>query len=251
MQRNIVITADGSTTIHLPEWNEQYHSKHGAIQEAYHVFINRGLRYVLNSEDFMRNKKPIFILEIGFGTGLNAFITLLEAEKLHVNINYTGVEGYPVSLNEVEQLNYTEALHVTDKNDLFKIMHSVSWEAQHVIIPQFKLTKQQKLFHQIKDNDAYTIIYFDAFGARVQPELWTEAIFKNMFNALKSKGVLVTYSAKGSVRRAMQAAGFFVERLPGPLGKREMLRGIKCDIWFLVFEGECFYLEGKGKRDKA
>lgn len=227
MQRKIVITADGSTTIHLPEWDEQYHSKHGAIQEAYHVFIEHGLRNICHSELDSQSHKAISILEIGFGTGLNAFITLLEAVKLHVVVDYVGVEAYPVALEEINQLNYTKELKATEKESLFKKMHHVSWNDKHMITPQFSLIKQHKMFHEINDLYAFDIIYFDAFGARVQPELWTEGIFKKMYKALKTNGVLVTYSAKGSVRRAMQAVGFLVEKLPGPPGKREMLRGRK------------------------
>jgi len=224
LQREIVITGDGSTTIHLPEWDEQYHSKHGAIQEAYHVFIKHGLNHYFSK---IEKTEAVSILEIGFGTGLNAFITLLEAEKLKLNIQYSGVEGYPVSLKEIAQLNYIETLKSDKKEPVFQKLHLVSWEEMHKLTSQFTLIKQRKLFHQIEDENEYNIIYFDAFGARVQPELWTEAIFEKMYNALEKNGVLVTYSAKGSVRRAMQSVGFTVERLPGPPGKREMLRATK------------------------
>ncbi|WP_133534782.1 tRNA (5-methylaminomethyl-2-thiouridine)(34)-methyltransferase MnmD [Tenacibaculum caenipelagi] len=216
MKREIIITSDGSTTIHLPEWNEQYHSKHGAIQEAYHVFIKNGLKYV--------DVENISILEIGFGTGLNCFITLLEADK---KVDYVGVEAYPVAKEEVEKLNYVSELEAENKQILFEKIHEVSWEEQHKITPNFSLTKRKQFFTEITDENCFDLIYFDAFGARVQPDLWTEDIFKIMFAALKPDGVLVTYSAKGSVRRAMQAVGFEVERLPGPPGKREMLRGVK------------------------
>ena len=230
MKREIIITSDGSSTIHIPEWNEQYHSKHGAIQEAYHVFIKHGLDYFCNSEFCSKHHNSlseISILEIGFGTGLNAFITLLESEKRHQKIDYVGVEAYPVSMTEVLQLNYTSQLHVANRNVVFNNLHKNSWEERHEITSEFSLTKQQKMFNEIEDSERYHIIFFDAFGARVQPELWTEAIFFKMYQALKFGGVLVTYSAKGSVRRAMQSVGFEVERLPGPPGKREMLRAIK------------------------
>ncbi|MFI1770772.1 tRNA (5-methylaminomethyl-2-thiouridine)(34)-methyltransferase MnmD [Thalassobellus citreus] len=227
MEREIVITGDGSSTIHLPEWDEQYHSKHGAIQEAYHVFIKHGLHYFCDSEFNPESQKSISILEIGFGTGLNTFITLLEAEKLKLNIHYCGVEGYPVLMEEINQLNYSKELKSPENEILFKQLHEIPWNEDHIITPNFSLIKQHKFFNEIEDINTYNIIYFDAFGARVQPELWTEAIFKKMFDALKNKGVLVTYSAKGSVRRAMQAVGFEVERLPGPPGKREMLRATK------------------------
>ncbi|WP_242158253.1 tRNA (5-methylaminomethyl-2-thiouridine)(34)-methyltransferase MnmD [Aestuariivivens sediminis] len=221
MERQVIITADGSSTIHLPDWNEQYHSKHGAIQEAYHVFIHHGLHrcYRLRGT----HDPKISILEIGFGTGLNAWITLLEAKTLNITIDYVGVEAYPVPMEEVLQLNYPEILNADDGANTFKTLHRLSWEAHHDISSHFSLTKQKKFFKEIDDENTYHLIYFDAFGARVQPELWTESIFKRMFHALKDQGVLVTYSAKGSVRRAMQNVGFTVEKLPGPPGKREML----------------------------
>lgn len=219
MQRKIITTADGSKTIHLEDWNEHYHSIHGAVNEAYHVFINAGLHFM--------NLKELSILEIGFGTGLNAFISLLEAEKKNLKINYVGVEAFPITTNEVALLNYPEQLSAEAKVAVFNLLHTVSWEDSHDIHPNFTLTKRQKLFKNISEVNQFNLIYFDAFGARVQPELWTETIFKIMYKALKDNGVLVTYSAKGSVRRAMQAVGFIVERLPGPPGKREMLRARK------------------------
>ncbi len=241
MKREIVITADGSSTIHLPEWDEQYHSKHGAIQEAYHVFIKHGLHYFCNSEQSEESQRKkidvtsssvekyhnISILEIGFGTGLNAFITLLEAKKLKISVDYFGVEAYPVLMDEINQLNYSEELNIEDKSSLFNKLHEVSWEEFHKVTSHFSLAKQKRFFSEIKEENCYNIIYFDAFGARVQPELWTESIFQKMYSALKIKGILVTYSAKGSVRRAMETVGFKVERLPGPPGKREMLRATK------------------------
>lgn len=230
MKREIIITADGSKTIQIPEWNEQYHSKHGAIQEANHVFIKHGLHHFWHKE--LNPSKDLksyntSILEIGFGTGLNAFITLLEAQKAELNINYCGVEAYPVSENEIKALNYTDTLKAENSENLFQKLHETSWEEKHIITHNFTLLKQQQLFSEINDIEFYDIIYFDAFGARVQPELWTETIFEIMYKALKPNGILVTYSAKGSVRRAMQAVGFTVERLPGPPGKREMLRATK------------------------
>jgi tRNA U34 5-methylaminomethyl-2-thiouridine-forming methyltransferase MnmC len=219
LKREIIITSDGSTTIHLPDWNEQYHSKHGAIQEAYHVFIKHGLESVSQSE--------ISILEIGFGTGLNAFITFLEASKTHRNIDYVGVEAHPVALEEVKQLNYVQELGAQSFSDQFDLMHSIPWEEKAEISNNFSLQKREQFFHDISDEDQYNLVYFDAFGARVQPDLWTEEIFTIMYKAMKAGGILVTYAAKGSVRRAMQAVGFEVERLPGPPGKREMLRATK------------------------
>lgn len=219
MKREIITTSDGSSTIHLPEWNEQYHSIHGAIQEAKHVFIETGLKLFSNKE--------INILEIGFGTGLNCFITFLEAVRLDLKVNYLGVEAYPVLQNEIEKLNYVEELEAEDFGKEFDEIHTNNWNENFAISDVFSLEKRQQFFNEIDLNNEIDLIYFDAFGARVQPELWTEAIFKSMFKALKNGGVLVTYSAKGSVRRAMQSVGFTVERLPGPPGKREMLRATK------------------------
>jgi len=219
VERKIITTQDGSKTIHIVDWNEQYHSKHGAIQEAYHVFIKSGLSLFSN--------QSLSILEIGFGTGLNCLITLLEADKLNLDIQYSGVEAYPVKSEELGQLNYISELKVENLAEEFQLMHSSPWEKEVKISNNFSLLKQQKDFVDIKDVDRFNLIYFDAFGARVQPELWTESIFEKMYTALQEKGVLVTYSAKGSVRRAMEAAGFLVERLPGPPGKREMLRATK------------------------
>lgn len=223
MQREIITTADGSKTIHLVEWNEHYHSIHGAIQEANHVFIKHGLLFFVTT---FPKVQPIKILEIGFGTGLNAFITLLEAQKLDVEIDYVGVEAFPISSEEIQEMNYASQMD-SNKSDEFLKLHQIPWEEKYLITSTFSLTKQKKLFADIEDKNEYDLIYFDAFGARVQPELWTEAIFKKMYDALKPNGILVTYSAKGSVRRAMQTVGFQVEKLPGPPGKREMLRARK------------------------
>lgn len=233
MKRKIITTADGSKTIQIEDWNEQYHSKHGAIQEAKHVFIKHGFYFILHSQRSLchserneESQQKIAILEIGFGTGLNAFITCFEAQKSNIKVDYVGVEAYPVAKQEIEQLNYTELISVENEND-FKKMHEVSWGNEYEISKNFTLVKRQQFFSDISDTNAFNLIYFDAFGARVQPQLWTETIFKIMYRALKPKGVLVTYSAKGSVRRAMQAVGFTVERLDGPPGKREMLRATK------------------------
>ncbi len=238
MQRHIITTADGSKTIQIEEWNEQYHSIHGAIQEANHVYIKHGLLYCFDthgvSKDELKHEntvahatKDLSILEIGFGTGLNCFMTLLEAEKHQFDIHYSGVEAYPIASEEMEALNYVEELQVHNKKSLFETMHSSAWESDIQLTSHFKLHKQQKLFKDIINKNQFDLIYFDAFGARVQPELWTESLFKIMFEALKLNGTLVTYAAKGSVRRAMQTVGFSVEKLPGPPGKREMLRATK------------------------
>lgn len=219
MKREILTTNDGSTTIHLPDWNESYHSKHGAIQEAYHVFIKNGLS--------LFEGKSVSILEIGFGTGLNAFITYLEAKKVNQSIDYVGVEAYPVLLDEALQMNYVLELNATNETEIFSKMHLSSWEEKHLISTDFSLIKRKQFFQDISDDNSFDLIYFDAFGFRVQPELWSLEIFQKMYKALKSKGVLVTYACRSSIKKAMLECGFKVEKLPGAPGKREMLRGTK------------------------
>ncbi|MDP2087818.1 MAG: tRNA (5-methylaminomethyl-2-thiouridine)(34)-methyltransferase MnmD [Flavobacteriaceae bacterium] len=223
MIRNIIKTSDGSSTIFLPEWQETYHSRHGAIQEAYHVFINNGLYYYLEHQ----KTNSIQLMEIGFGTGLNCYITYLESEKSIIHIDYVGIEAFPVTEAEFQQLNYVTALKSIEKKSVFDTIHQSIWNQKTTISPQFNLTKRLEKIENITDENSFDLIYFDAFGAQVQPELWTEIIFKKMYKAMKTNGILVTYAAKGSVRRSMQAVGFQVERLPGPPGKREMLRAQK------------------------
>lgn len=219
MKREILHTLDGSTTIHLPDWNESYHSKHGAIQEAYHVFIKNGLS--------LFQDKPISILEIGFGTALNAFITFLESQKSLQTIDYVGVEAYPISADEVLQMNYVAELNAESERKSFELMHKSNWEEKILIAPNFTLTKRKQFFDEISDENQFDLIYFDAFGYRVQPELWSTEIFEKMYNALKANGVLVTYAARGVVKRSMIEVGFTVEKLAGPPGKREMFRATK------------------------
>jgi tRNA U34 5-methylaminomethyl-2-thiouridine-forming methyltransferase MnmC len=219
MKRELITTLDGSTTIHLPELNESYHSKHGAIQEAYHVFIKNGLS--------LFKRESVAILEIGFGTGLNAFITYLESQKNNLSIDYVGVEAYPVAFDEAMKMNYAAELNATNSVKFFEKMHESDWEEKQLFSTQFSLTKRQQFFETISDENAFDLIYFDAFGFRVQPELWSVEIFKKMFYALKSEGVLVTYACRTSIKNAMKEAGFTVEKLPGAPGKREMLRASK------------------------
>ncbi|RZK00473.1 MAG: SAM-dependent methyltransferase [Flavobacterium sp.] len=218
MKREIIQTEDGSTTIRLPDWDECYHSKHGAIQEAYHVFINNGL------SEF--KGRAVSVLEIGFGTGLNAFITYLESPK-YDQIDYVGVEAYPISGEEVAMMNYPSELHAESHQGTFNLMHSSPFDQPVKLSDSFSLTKLQKFFHEIDFTERFDLIYFDAFGYPVQPELWTEEIFKLMYKSLKKSGILVTYAARGIIKRNMQASGFRVEKLAGPPGKREMMRGHK------------------------
>ncbi len=219
MKREIIITEDGSTTIRIPEWNENYHSTHGAIQEAKHVFIKNGL-------DLFQDQKKISILEIGFGTGLNSFITFLETKQKE-QVNYVGVEAYPVVAEEVKQMNYASELNALKDQSIFELMHTCDWEIEKSLTSNFNLTKKKQFFQDITDENCYNLIYFDAFGFPLQPELWSEVIFQKMYDALLSNGVLVTYACRTSIRKAMLTAGFSVEKLPGAPGKREMLRATK------------------------
>lgn len=209
-------------TIRLPEWDEQYHSKHGAVAEARHVFIEAGLRFFWERA----GEQPVRILEIGFGTGLNAALTAEACQQEGKACDYLGVEAFPVSQQELEKLDYWET-GVTSRDNFFAL-HQAEWGSWVSISGLFRLRKELQKFQQIAYSKEFDLIYFDAFGPRVQPELWTASIFEKMFNSLAKNGILITYSAKGSVRRAMQGAGFAVERLPGPPGKREMLRATRC-----------------------
>lgn len=222
MKRTIITTSDGSKTIQIEGWNEQYHSIHGALQEAKHVYINAGLKTFLERQT---KQNPLTLLEIGFGTGLNALLTALESLNISQEICYHGIEAYPVTADELQALEYD--LLIGSDPSIFRQIHSCSWEETQKILPHFSIVKRQAFFSDIAEANAYDVIYFDAFGSRVQPHLWIESIFKKMYEALRPNGLLVTYCAKGSVRRSMQAVGFEVERLAGPPGKREMLRATK------------------------
>ena len=226
MERKIVLTADGSTTILIPQLDEQYHSMHGAVQEAQHVFLKTGVDHWMEQNP---TKHDLAIFEIGFGTGLNALLTMMHLADKNLSVYYEGVEKYPVSLQEIKQLNYIEQLGAEGEGTKkqFLTMHESPWEEPIPLSRKFILRKRKQDFANITDEARHDLIYFDAFGAQVQPELWGELIFQKMFTAMKPGGVLVTYAAKGSVRRAMQTVGFTVERLPGPPGKREMLRACK------------------------
>lgn len=219
VKREIITTADGSVTLRLPEWDETYHSRHGAIQEAEHVFISSGL-------ELFRGKSTN-ILEIGFGTGLNCFLTYVHTLGWKVPISYTGIEAYPVLASEAALLNYPELVAAGIHKKEFLSMHMGTWENIIEVPPHFSLIKKQLKFEDFNQQNEFDLIYFDAFGFRFQPELWSEAIFQSMSNALRTGGVLVTYAARSVIRKNLKAAGFTVETLPGPPGKREMTRAFK------------------------
>ena len=225
MKREIIITGDGSHSISVPELNLAYHSIYGAIQESMHVFINAGL---IDSKIF-DYVGVHHVLEIGFGTGLNALLTLIEADKHKNRIYYTGMELYPMETSEVKQLNYCEQLNKPQYQPLFEKMHQCEWEEMTEITEYFRLTKTKCNVVDYSTEKRFSIIYFDAFAPNAQPELWTKEIFGKLYSLLESNGILVTYCSKGDVRRNMIATGFEVEKLKGPLKKREMLRARRRD----------------------
>lgn len=208
----IVLTADGSPTLYLPERGEHYHSLHGALGEARHVYIEAGLNHC---------RLPLIrVLEMGFGTGLNALLTGGEAERRGIQVLYTGLENRPLPPEIIERLPYPDLL--------FLEMHRAEWGVPIRLSPYFTFQKIQVDFCDYAFPEPCDVVYFDAFSPEKQPEAWSQELFDALFAALSPGGVLTTYCAKGAVRRAMQGSGFAVERLAGPpAGKREILRAIK------------------------
>ncbi len=221
MSNSLIETEDGSHSLISEQFGVSYHSKHGAIQETQHVFINAALRFKAVIQ------KEISVLDIGFGTGLNAYMTLLEAEKENLAIQYTAIEAFPISYQQATDLNYSALLKMKHFQPVFLKMHSTDWDAPTQLTDQFQFTKQQIKFETIAFTDQFDIIYFDAFAPNAQPELWEAGLLRKMYQALKKNGVLVTYCAKGVVKRTLKAVGFEIEALKGPPGKREMTRAIK------------------------
>ncbi len=220
MQRVIEETADGVATLYIPQMDEHYHSVKGALTEAQHVYIESALGATTSPH--------VSLLEMGFGTGLNAFLTLLEAEKQRRTVRYTTLELYPLPLETVMQLGYAEAI-ASEAAPLFEAIHRCEWGKEVAITPYFTLCKQQVDLLDFRSDEAtIDVVYFDAFAPEKQPELWSETLFATLYNQMSNGGVLTTYCAKGEVRRRLQRAGFTVERLAGPPnGKREILRATK------------------------
>lgn len=214
-KRILTTTKDGSQTIYIPELDEHYHSTNGAIQEAMIVYLEAGLNYC--------KKEEINILEIGFGTGLNAFLTMHESAK---KINYTSLELYPISQEEYNILDHYKFVENGSK-DLFFMMHEAEWNQFTPITDKFNLRKIHTDMTQHIYDDKYDVVYFDAFAPDVQSHLWTEEVFQKIYDAMNNDGILTTYCVKGIVKRALKACGFRIEKLPGAAGKREMLRAIK------------------------
>lgn len=222
MERKLILTEDGSHSIFVPELNEHYHSTHGAVQESMHVFIEAGLKPML------QKKQKINILEVGLGTGLNAALSFLETEPKKVQINYIGIEAYPLSLSEGSQLNFHEIIGGDKMRECIMKIHSSNRKYPFYLGENFILNYLEAKLEDVNfPNDSFDLVYFDAFSPGVQPELWTKEVFQKLYNAMRFEGWLLTYSSKGEVRRTMEECGFEVEKLPGVGGKREMSRAFK------------------------
>ena len=212
-------TLDGSNTLYSEELKESYHSLNGAVQESNHVYIEAGLKYV--------NLKTISILEIGLGTGLNALLTWKEAIHAELSINYVAIEAFPLKKDLLQLIDYKSIEGLLPEN-AFEQLHDCKWDTKNPLDPnRFTFTKYNQDFTNHPIIGTYDLIYFDAFAPDKQPEMWKEELLKKLFEALNPNGVFVTYCAKGEIRRSLQRVGFFVERIPGPIGKREMLRATK------------------------
>lgn len=221
-ERKIVTTEDGSHTFKLLGCNEQYHSLFGAVEESLHVFVNKGFKHVLG------NNTSINILEIGLGTGLNAFLTAVEACDNAVVCNYLALEPYPITQEEYILLNYP--LMVADGNydGIFAKIHQIPFGIEATLSPSFIFRKEKITLQEAELPENYfNVIYYDAFGPDTQPEMWCQEVFDKIFKAMAAGGTLVTYCAKGQVRRNMKEAGFDVEKVSGTSGKREITRASK------------------------
>jgi len=219
-EQEIRLTSDGSPTLLSKRFGVTYHSIHGAIQESEHVFIDAGFRY-------FSMQQALSILEIGLGTGLNAYMTYLENKKTCKQISYTGIEAFPIGNEQLAALNYPQLLNEEKTADIFEQMHHCPFDQPVQLANNFTFEKRLMKFEELEDQETYDLIYFDAFGPTSQPELWREELLQKMHNALLPGGVLVTYCAKGVVKRTLKAIGFSIEALPGPPGKREMTRAKK------------------------
>ncbi|OFX19901.1 MAG: hypothetical protein A2033_00450 [Bacteroidetes bacterium GWA2_31_9] len=214
----IINTADGSNSLYNDIINESYHSVNGAIQESQHVFINAGLSQF--------SKKEISIFEVGFGTGLNALLSYIFAENNSKKIIYNSIELFPLKRELYAQLNYANILGQNYSHIYLKINES-QWNTNINISDYFSLNKIHDDIRTVELSGKYDLVYFDAFSPQVEPELWTYEIFEKLYSSMNMNSIFVTYCAKGDVRRNLQKAGFNVERIPGPAGKREMLRALK------------------------
>ncbi len=219
MDHPIIETNDGSHTLYSRAVKEHYHSTFGAIAEAKHIFVNKGFNAV--------EKDRLSIFEMGFGTGLNCFLTFIESLKKGKKVSYHAIEKYPVAYNIIEKINYPMLIDHNYK-DVFYDLHKIKWDNPTLICKSFKLKKTQGDILTYDFTDYYDIIYYDAFSPVVQPELWEEKIFKAIYNHLHDHGFIITYSVKGIVKNKLKKCGFSLEKLAGPPnGKREILRALK------------------------
>ncbi|MCE7068264.1 tRNA (5-methylaminomethyl-2-thiouridine)(34)-methyltransferase MnmD [Dyadobacter sp. CY326] len=214
----LIVTEDGSHSLYSAQYNQQYHSLQGALIEAEHIYINLGLRPILENAD-----SPVFVFEMGFGTGLNAFLTWKLADLLQKNIYYVAVEAFPISGDEASSLNYET---LSGHSNLIAL-HDCPWSVDFPISDHFTLNKQHIKLEDFTTTNNFDVIYYDAFDPRAQPELWEEEIFAKIAAFTNTEGVLVTYSSKGIVKRALRAGGFRVERHKGPGRKTHVLKAIK------------------------
>ena len=219
MHYELFITEDGSHSVRIPELNVSYHSKHGAIQESVHIFIENGLKYV--------NKNELTVLEIGFGSGLNALLTLIQAERNDLQIIYDVVELYPLDSVFSDTFNYLSLLKSPQLKEAYSHMQTSEWDTPAKISENYYLKKIRGDIRNVQLGANYDLVYFDAFDPAAQPELWTTEVFKKIYAASRKGSVLVTYCSKGAVRRAMTEAGFSVLKIAGPKGKREIVRATK------------------------
>jgi len=214
----IIITSDGSHTIYVPEIDEHYHSVHGAVQESNHIFIKNGFEIC--------KADPVNIFEVGFGTGLNVLLTALKCMSGNKEVNYTSIEKYPLDERIIRSLNYSDYAG-ENAREIFQVIHTVPWNVRVNICKNFYLKKIEADFTADPISGKFDLIYFDAFGPDKQPEMWTKEIFELLASVTKKNGILVTYSAKGEVKRTLIACGFDVTLLPGPPGKRQMISAVK------------------------
>jgi len=214
----LISTYDGSHTLYVPELDEHYHSVYGAVQESEFIFIKNGF----DSCD----TDPLNILEVGFGTGLNALLTAVKSMAGSKEVNFTSLEKYPLDNGIINALNYN--IFAGEKGrEIFDLIHSSPWNTRVNICRNFNLKKIETDFTKEQPSGIYNLIYFDAFGPDKQPEMWTREIFTGIASVTEKNGILVTYSAKGEVKRNLKACGFEVTLLPGPPGKRQMIRAVK------------------------
>jgi len=216
----LIETADGSHSLYISSLDETYHSRHGAIQESNHVFIENGLKPLLASNH------EIYVLEVGFGTGLNALLTLIAAEKAGVKVKYHSIEKYPLSTAQALDLNYMEHIEA-DFSPYFEALHRAPWQQWVSIAPHFTIFKDEVDLDDVSIVGEADVVYYDAFGPRVQPNMWNIQKLKIACDTLKPNGVFVTYCAQGQFKRVLKELGMQVIGLPGPPGKREMTKAIK------------------------